>query len=674
MKFFNVLPLLLFAAACQSPAAPSVSTDGPIRRVVIEGLELELERARHLFTDDFARSEFVHGELVERPLKFAKDCYWNGGIRGDVGSRVAVRACESDFSDLKGIILGSENRWFAEEQTLRPLRSRVGECGTTSRASLTMPGETPVTLPAHEVEHRAALSTGQPRFIEMLIAEDSVYGAEPAAVDDTVLMVHLAAALYDDAAFDDRIIPVLTAVIDTDGSDPWGAAPTSNGEALSSPYLDNFNAWLETTSSLPEFDVAALFTGWDLDGLTVGLANVEGACDPVYSGVLVDAVGGDEAVSQTLAHEIGHTIGLEHDGVANSCDAYDFIMTSIYTEGGPYPTEFSTCSLTEGSRWLRTGAAHCIDFVSQPAHDGPDCGDGLVEGNERCDCGPLGCAGRDPCCDEATCQLKAGATCSVADGCCDDSTCSPVSADDGVTCRAARSDCDVPEVCNGGAVCPPDAYRPTGEACTDDLGWSGACMTGICATRGSICEALTEDYVLDPVPYDEMCADAGCDVMECVYDNACVFTSYGTPDGTPCGAGQQCWQGSCVASSTLPGADGCGAPDLDTDGDGTRDCDDDCPLDPDAVETPCAEPDPAPDPNNSSGANNANNGGGPNNVDGNNGQNPGQTGGDDPIVIVDDNGSGGCSTPGSAPMSLWLVVVLGWFRRRGRRTSACPLS
>ena len=320
--------------------------------------------------------------------------------------------------------------------------------------------------------------------------------------------------------------------------------------------------------------------------------------------------------------------------------------------------ESRTClSRAEGNAWLATGAAWCITAEALPAHDAPNCGDGKVDIGEECDCGPLGCAGRDPCCDGATCRLRSGATCSVLDGCCDESTCSPVAAAANRTCRTSRGTCDVAEVCDGGARCPVDTYAPTGQACTES-GWDGACMTGVCVTRGSICEALSESYILDPVPYNDMCADAGCEVVQCLFEGACAYTLYGTPDGTPCGSGRQCWQGACVNSSTLPGADGCSQPGLDSDGDGTRDCDDECPFDPDTAKLPCEITTPEPMPNDPDM-------GGTDMPD--EGQ-PGQTPGD-PVIVIEPDDEPGCSTATGGGSS-WpiLLVIAGGFRRRARRT------
>ena len=63
--------------------------------------------------------------------------------------------------------------------------------------------------------------------------------------------------------------------------------------------------------------------------------------------------------------------------------------------------------------------ASLIGLTKAPTTSAPTkpsgCGDGIREGSEECDCGALPCSTVDPCCDDATCMLKAGAQCSVHD-------------------------------------------------------------------------------------------------------------------------------------------------------------------------------------------------------------------------------------------------------------------
>lgn len=196
------------------------------------------------------------------------------------------------------------------------------------------------------------------------------------------------------------------------------------------------------------FCLAHLYTYRDF-GCVVGLANVKGLCRKSgNTGFTKTQLVNKTATVSTMAHEVGHNFGSEHDGQNNtayrSCDPKkaDFIM-------GGGSKEFSSCSIQamqhrihqiinepdtfrscfkdipEGtplemkisSRTLETKTIACPlspregDEACQNNPDPPEqptpppepaCGNYILEPTEECDCGPTHQVCEDPCCYPGT--------------------------------------------------------------------------------------------------------------------------------------------------------------------------------------------------------------------------------------------------------------------------------
>ncbi|KAK1343037.1 hypothetical protein QTO34_015807, partial [Cnephaeus nilssonii] len=109
------------------------------------------------------------------------------------------------------------------------------------------------------------------------------------------------------------------------------------------------------------------------------------------------------------------------------------------------------------------------------------CGNGVVEEGEECDCGALHLCMKDPCC-ESNCTLSAGAACALG-GCCKDCQILPT----GEVCRPEENDCDLPEWCNGTSYhCPEDVYVQNGVSCKG----GGYCYEKRCNNREEQCRNI----------------------------------------------------------------------------------------------------------------------------------------------------------------------------------------
>lgn len=225
-------------------------------------------------------------------------------------------------------------------------------------------------------------------------------------------------------------------------------------------------------------------------GSAVGLAWLGQAC--VATSQVASSSSGNETVSganvvvrtgtewQVVAHETGHTFGAVHDCTSSTCADGTTVASqqccprsaSVCDAGGAYimnPStgsnilHFSPCTIGNicsaiGRNSVKTSCLTANKDVTTIS--GSQCGNGIVEAGEDCDCGGTSC-GANPCCDPTTCKFKTNAVCDPSNEDCCTSTCQFSTS--GVVCRASTGTCDPQEVCSGtSATCPADATAPDG--------------------------------------------------------------------------------------------------------------------------------------------------------------------------------------------------------------------
>ena len=121
-------------------------------------------------------------------------------------------------------------------------------------------------------------------------------------------------------------------------------------------------------------------------------------------------------VATTIAHELGHNFGMEHDtGQCHCVDETGCIMAPSSTS--VIPKHWSSCSLDYLALAFTHGMDYCLRNKPVSLFASPTCGNGFVETGEECDCGlPEFC--NNTCCDAVTCKLHSNVTCGTGD-CCD---------------------------------------------------------------------------------------------------------------------------------------------------------------------------------------------------------------------------------------------------------------
>ncbi|XP_066515387.1 LOW QUALITY PROTEIN: A disintegrin and metalloproteinase with thrombospondin motifs 17-like, partial [Hoplias malabaricus] len=115
----------------------------------------------------------------------------------------------------------------------------------------------------------------------------------------------------------------------------------------------------------PPMDVAVLVTRTDFcvhknePCDTVGIAYLGGTCSAKRKCVLAEDNGLNLAF--TIAHELGHNMGMSHDDDHSTCTGHSHIMSGEWVKGrNPSDLSWSTCSRDDLEKFLRSKASACL--------------------------------------------------------------------------------------------------------------------------------------------------------------------------------------------------------------------------------------------------------------------------------------------------------------------------
>uniref|UniRef100_A0A671PTC2 Zinc metalloproteinase-disintegrin-like batroxstatin-1 n=1 Tax=Sinocyclocheilus anshuiensis TaxID=1608454 RepID=A0A671PTC2_9TELE len=475
-------------------------------------IEMHLQKNDGLLTKDYSETYYTEdGMLVTTTPEDLDLCYYHGKIVNDSKSLVSMSTCDG----LRGYFQTEEQRFLIEP---------LSEDGDGDHA----------VFKNEDVNEEMARVCG----VTNTTWDESEEGAPPRILKSRSRSSYkkmdsdlqkLRKRIFEIINYINNVYKEINTFIALTGFEVW----TDNDKITVSPVagatLDSFTQWRNNDLiKRQQHDNAHLLSAINLDGATVGLAYIGTLCGGLSTGIVQDHNSKAIAVGATMAHEMGHNLGMSHDSSSCVCSdgtcimTYFFVMFTVMFYFEIYGDSSSYVD------YLNSKNPECLMNMPKPKEliQPPVCGNGFVEIGEQCDCGTVQeCT--NPCCNATTCKLTEGSQCATGE-CCEN--CKIRSA--AHVCRPKNDDCDLPESCTGkSAECPEDVFTVNGLPCKNGKGY---CYNGQCPQREEQCIKMWGPN-----------GNANPNYGRLVKFNNCKATFYSDPEkdygqvdtGTKCGEG-----------------------------------------------------------------------------------------------------------------------------------------
>ncbi|XP_073510847.1 zinc metalloproteinase-disintegrin-like berythractivase [Phyllobates terribilis] len=440
---------------------------------------IHIEKTEGLFAENYTESHYLEdGTLVTSRPEQQDHCNYQGYVKHENDSMVILSTCNG----LSGLIQTQQQRFFIEplmftESEEHAVYDKVElpmtGCGVSGNSTEQKPPSTTSFRASADEKENLWITK---KYVELFIVADrSMYNKFQNHIEN--VKMHLFGVVnYMNKVY--KTINIFVALI---GIEIWDSSDQIQVVSDYNVLLTRFQEWrLQNLLPRKPHDNAQFITDVDFDGSTVGLATVSAMCTDNSAGINQDHSIFAASVGSTVAHEMGHNLGMHHDLNTCTCEASVCVMSAVLSYKPPLA--FTSCSKADMRTFIYNFFPDCLLNMPQTSQllTPPVCGNKFIEDGEQCDCGePLECTSN--CCDAQTCTLKPGCQCDDVDLCCQDCKIKPA----GSICRPAKDECDLTDMCDGKSpACPKESFKVNGFPCKDG---NGACYMGKCPLMRSQC-------------------------------------------------------------------------------------------------------------------------------------------------------------------------------------------
>ncbi|XP_057576625.1 disintegrin and metalloproteinase domain-containing protein 7 [Hippopotamus amphibius kiboko] len=445
-------------------------------------LIIHLLKSREFLASNYSETYYsTKGQEITKHPQIMDHCFYQGSIIHEFDSAASISTCNG----LRGFFRVRDQRYLIEpvkysdegEHVVFKYNPQMQQPANSSCTELNF-SRTTVSMDNNKsTEDSKMESMEKEKYIELfIVADDNMYRRNkyPNKLRNRVWgMVNFVNMIY-------KTLDIHVTLV---GLEIWTNGDKIDIDSKTETTLWRFSAWQEIIlKKRKTFDHVMLLSGKWLYAHEQGTSYPGGICLPYYSASVVkDLLPDLNSIASRMAHQLGHNLGMQHDGYPCTCTSGKCVMDS---DGSIPAVKFSKCSKTQYQQYFKDYKPTCIFNIpfSDKLSDNPYCGNKRLDDGEECDCGRVQeCT--NPCCDAHKCMLKPGFTCAEGE-CCE--SCQMKKA--GSICRPAKDECDFPEMCTGhSSGCPKDQFQVNGFPCKNAKGY---CFMGNCPTRDDQCSEL----------------------------------------------------------------------------------------------------------------------------------------------------------------------------------------